>query len=510
MLKSRLKNALLIAILGLSLPALGFETPNANAQDGGRVFAPKTLQENINQSTSELEKVLKQRGISEKKAQELAAEVEAIRKDRASITAALIQSAKTEKKLAADIFQLQEDLSALETQQNGITTKLWERRDVLAEVLAALQRMGLNPPPALLVTPEDALGSVRSSILLSAVVPHMRAETEILIADIQELSKITTSIKVEREKLDATRIVQGEEQARLTLLVEQKRMLEDQTAEALAAEQQRMAELIAQAENLEEFIASLGEEAERVQAEREARIKAEEQARVDEEKRQKEAAEAAIIAAQKAREDAERAIREADLAKQLEAEEALKQAEQAKLEAERQQKLAQEAIIVARKRAEQFAAAPQRITPTLNFSKQKGALAKPVAGRTITAFGADDGFGSRAQGDTIETSPNAIVTAPAGGKVLYAGPFRAYGNLLILDAGEDYQLVLAGMDRIDVVQGQFVLEGEPVGAMGRIRLASVTAAATNNENPTLYVEFRKNSKPVDPSPWWERVNAGRT
>lgn len=503
-------NLKLLTILSAVLTAL-FAAANAgHAQDGGRVAVPDVLQNNIKQSTAELEKIQNERGISEQRAAELAAEVEAIRKDRASITAALIQSAKTEKKLAADIFQLEKDLNALDRQQKGIQGRLWERREVLAEVLAALQRMGLNPPPAMLVKPEDALGSVRSSILLGSVVPHMRAETEILIADIEELSKVTGSIRAEREKLNATRLEQDDEQARLSLLVQEKRRLEGETTQALVAEQERMAQLIAKAESLEEFITSLDEEAERLRAEAEANLKAEEQARIEEERRQKEAAEAAVIAAQKAREDAEKAKREADIAKQLAAEKALEEAQQAKAEAERQQKEAQEAIIAARKRAEELAALPERVMPALNFSKQRGALAKPVAGRTITAFGADDGFGSRAQGDTIETSPNAIVTAPAGGKVLYAGPFRAYGNLLILDAGQDYQLVLAGMDRIDVAQGQFVLEGEPVGAMGRIRLASVTAAATDNENPTLYIEFRKNSKPIDPSPWWERVSAGRT
>jgi septal ring factor EnvC (AmiA/AmiB activator) len=66
------------------------------------------------------------------------------------------------------------------------------------------------------------------------------------------------------------------------------------------------------------------------------------------------------------------------------------------------------------------------------------------------------------------------------------------------------------MERIDVTQGQFVLAGEPVGTMGRIHLASVSAAAAANENPTLYIEFRKNGKPVDPGPWWEAVTSGRT
>lgn len=473
-------------------------------------YVPPELRQNIQQNSTELEKIIAERRITEERANELAAQVETIRKDRASITAALIQAAKTEKKLAADIFQLREDLTALEAQSQTIRDSLWERRAVLAEVLAALQRMGLNPPPALLVKPEDALGSVRSSILLSAVVPHMREETEILVADINELSVVTASIKAESKKLDETRGKQAEEQALLTLLVDEKRQLEERTAEALASETARMQELIAKAENLEGFIGSLEQEASRIQAEGLAAALAEEQARIEEEARQKAAEEAAIIAAQKAREEAERARIQADEEKRLAAEKALAEAESARIEAEQQREEARLAILEARKRAEQLAAQPRNIAPTIAFSARGGQLAHPVGGRTITAFGDDDGLGSRAKGDTIETSANAIVTAPADGKVLYAGPFRAYGNLMILDAGENYHIVLAGMDRIDVAQGQFVLEGEPVGAMGRIRLASVTAAATENDNPTLYVEFRKNSKPIDPSPWWERVNAGRT
>lgn len=471
---------------------------------------PPEIRQSLEKSTAELNAILDERGVTQQRAKELESEVEAIRKDKAAITAALIQSAKTEKKLAADIFQLQEDLLALEAQKADIQIGLWERRGALAEVLAALQRMGLNPPPALLVTPEDALGSVRSSILLSAVVPHMRAETEILIADIQELDQITGSIKSEQEKLKSTRQEQAEEQKRLSLLVEEKKKLEGQTAAELALQQKRMAELLAQAESMESFITSLEDEAERVRREAEEKLRAEEQARIEEEQRKEDEAKAARLAAEKAREEAERAKREADRAKQLAAEKALREAETARLEAEREQREAQLRISEARQRAAELAAKPSQIAPAAPFSTRGGQLAKPVSGRTITAFGDDDGLGQRAQGDTIETSPNAIVTAPADGKVLYAGPFRAYGNLLIIDAGEEYHLVLAGMDRIDVAQGQFVLEGEPVGAMGRIRLASVTAAATKNDNPTLYIEFRKNSKPINPSPWWEKISAGRT
>ena len=113
-------------------------------------------------------------------------------------------------------------------------------------------------------------------------------------------------------------------------------------------------------------------------------------------------------------------------------------------------------------------------------------------------------------GDTLQTQSGAIVTAPSDAVVLYAGDFRTYGQLLILDAGGGYHVVLAGMEGISVAAGQSVLAGEPVGAMGESRLAGNAAFGDENNLPALYVEFRKNGKPVDPAPWWDVRNSGRT
>ncbi|QKV19994.1 murein hydrolase activator EnvC family protein [Oricola thermophila] len=403
------------------------------------------LAKSLETSASQLTGILRDRAISEKRAKELAEEVARIRKDRESLNTALIQAAKTEKKLATDVLDLEERLIATAREADAVRASLYERRALLAEVLAALQRMGLNPPPAILVTPEDALSSVRSSILLSAVVPGMREETRVLVADLQELQRLTATFRAEREELRATLAAQKEEQARLSLLLEEKRLLEARAADDLAAEQARAAELASRAADLQELIASIERE---------------------------------IQSARKA-------------------------AEQARLEAERR-------VEEGRERAENQSLSAARIAPAFAFSDLRGRVARPVAGRTITAFGDDDGLGGRAQGDTIEASPGAYVTAPADGWVLYAGPFRSYGQLLILNVGDDYHMVIAGMERIDVTQGQFVLAGEPVGVMGRIHLASVSAAAAANENPTLYIEIRKDGKPVDPGPWWEPTGSGRT
>jgi septal ring factor EnvC (AmiA/AmiB activator) len=102
---------------------------------------------------------------------------------------------------------------------------------------------------------------------------------------------------------------------------------------------------------------------------------------------------------------------------------------------------------------------------------------------------------------SIATHAGADITAPCDGWVVYAGPFRSYGQLLILNAGGGYHVLLAGMDRISVDLGQFVLTGEPVATMGGGSQVS-SAIATGAKQPVLYVEFRKDGTPIDPSPWW--------
>jgi len=95
------------------------------------------------------------------------------------------------------------------------------------------------------------------------------------------------------------------------------------------------------------------------------------------------------------------------------------------------------------------------------------------------------------------------VTSPCDGWVVYAAPYRSYGKLLILNAGGGYHVVLAGMERISVDIGQFVLTGEPVAAMGSgPQVASAVVTGASSSQPVLYIEFRKDGSPVDPNPWW--------
>lgn len=390
------------------------------------------------ESRSEFERLTREISLSDGRAASLAAEIATVRKDHETLTAALIQSAARERSLGAEIEAIVVRLEPLKAQESTLRDTLRARRVVLAQVLGALQRMGLNPPPALLVEPEDALSSVRSAILLGAVVPELRAEADQLLADLDALNQATRAVEAERAKLGEAVASQITEKRKLEMLLGEKQRLADANQAALLEEQRRAEELAAKAGSLKELIAGLEKEK-----------AAADQRRLDEER-----------AAQKRAELAARSVPEAN----------------------------------------RLTAAP--------FPALKKQVSLPVLGRVARRFGGDDGHGGVMLGDTVATQSGAIVTAPADGVVLYAGPFRSMGQLLILDAGAGYHLVLAGMDRINVAQGQSVLAGEPVGAMGETRIASI-ASLGNAAGPELYVEFREGGKPVDPSPWWAG-SSGRT
>jgi murein hydrolase activator len=151
---------------------------------------------------------------------------------------------------------------------------------------------------------------------------------------------------------------------------------------------------------------------------------------------------------------------------------------------------------------------PGRLSPAVAFASAKHMLPIPVNGVKSRDFGSPDGSGGNEKGISIVTRSGAQVTAPCDGWVVYAAPYRSYGKLLILNAGGGYHVVLAGMDRISVEIGQFVLTGEPVAVMGSgPQIASSLVAGVGASQPVLYIEFRKDGSPVDPNPWWATTDS---
>ncbi len=350
---------------------------------------------------------------------DLRREIDALDRDRTRIGERLIESAARARALETALTRGEGRIAELTRRTEELRASLAARRGVLAEVLAALQRIGRKPPPAIVVRPEDARAAVRSAILVGALLPELRAEAERLVADLDALDRTRTDAEAERDRQKAEATALADEQVRLRQLVEERRKARDEREKSLIEAQRATDETARRAGGLEELIGRL------------------------------ETSPAA----------SEPPAKQAALPE----------------------------------------AAPPR--PTLAFADARGRLSPPVGGDLVRRFGEDDGFGGGpARGLTYAARAGAVVTSPCEGRVVFLGPFRSYGRLLIINGGGGYHVVLAGLARIDVEAGQFVLTGEPVGVMGGPTAPGLLGAAT--DRPSLYVEFRKDNTSIDPMPWW--------
>jgi murein hydrolase activator len=387
----------------------------------------------LKQHDQELDAARAQERASAESQAKLRREIDALGDDRRALNQQLIDTAARVRGVEASITATQARLKPLDDRESSLRKSLDERRTAIVEILAALQRTGHQPPPALAIAPEDALQAVRTAIMLGAVVPELRTQADALAGDFADLVRVRKDVSAERDRLARDLDLLGSEQLRLSVLIDERQQKQTATEQALDIERARAADLAHQVDGLKDLIAKL-------------------ELGLDS------AARTARTEARSIEEDATRP----DLS-------ALKD--------------------------------PGRLSPAMAFATTRGHLRLPVNGVKIKEFGASDGVGGTQKGQSIATHAGAQITSPCDGWVVYAGAFRSYGQLLILNAGGGYHVVLAGMERISVDLGQFVLTGEPVAVMGGGSQVSA-AAATKSKQPVLYVEFRKDGAPIDPSPWW--------
>jgi septal ring factor EnvC (AmiA/AmiB activator) len=427
----------------LAVAALGFALPlGVLATAFAQSSPPRTIQAERSKDTSkldairardiELEAIRAQQKQSAETEATLKREIAAIGDDRRKLNQALIDTAARLRNLEGRIAQAENRLTLLEDSERAMREKLAGRRNLIAEVLAALQRIGRHPPVAVVVTAEDALSSVRTAIMLGAVLPEMRGQAEKLATELTALVDVRKNITEEQNRLLRDLAALAGERARTTRLIEERQKKQTETEKALEAERTLVSGLARQADNLKDLIGKL--------------------------------------------------------------EHGLDRASRAARALENQRNNDSRPEMAAFKD-------PGRLAPAVAFATMRGQLLLPVNGVRTREFGAPDAIGGTEKGLSITTKAGAQVTSPCDGWVVYASPFRNYGQVLILDAGGGYHVVLSGMDRISVGVGQFVLTGEPVAIMGTGSqvAASVT---TGSSQSVLYVEFRKDGAPIDPSPWW--------
>jgi len=432
-------------VLGLVLPVMWADRGQAQtAAAPAAVAAPATGPSESATAKATREQELETVRAEQQRAADTEArlrrEVESLGEDRRKLNEALIGTAGRVRAVEERISAAEGRLKSLQDKERAVRQSLHARRGVIVEVLAALQRIGRRPPPAIMVSPEDALQAVHTAMLLGAVLPEMRTEAQALAVDLSDLVQLRQRIAKERDDLSINLAALTLERQRMSLLVDERQRKQADAENALATERQRAATLARQADNLKDLIAKLERD---------------------------------VTSATRAAEAAGdgKAPTGADVRVDLAA---LRD--------------------------------PGRLTPAVAFAAARGVLPLPVNGVRIRDFGAPDGLGGVEKGLWIASRAGAQVTAPCDGWVVYAGSFRSYGQLLILNAGGGYHVLLAGMERISVDLGQFVLTGEPTAVMGA-GPQSAAAVAIGSSQPVLYVEFRKDGAPVDPSPWWATTDS---
>lgn len=407
----------------------------------------------------------------------LAYEIENLSTEAQGLRTSLIDVARKVRSAEERLAENEGKLVTLGRQEGALRRSLQSRERVTAEVLAAMQRIGRKPPPALLVAPEDVLSAMRAAILLGAVLPDMRDEAMILVADLRTLSELRRQSSLATDQLRQERDTITAERVRMAGLIEARQSQINLSKEQLDQERARVATLTREARSLRDLIARSENE---------------------------------IVGNARATE----IVRRAPLPARADA-------------------------VVASLRPDGSRSAV-RLQPRQAFSERRGQIPLPTSGMIFRYFGQPDGFGGTERGITISSNPSAVVIAPGDGWVHFAGPYRGYGHLLIINVGNGHHVVLAGMERLSVEIGQFVLAGEPVGLMGKaavldsdeVAKAALTAkidgesgsqsgqnslagqifgpvpnSALGASRPALYVEFRKDGSPVDPSPWWSLQSA---
>lgn len=412
-------------------------TQSAPASEGKTVKTLDGKEVNIDDARRQLEQHKKQLEDAKQEQQTITAETKALEAERVAMQARLIEAAKKSQGSEKRLIAVEAELDKLSAQETLLRVALNENRTTVAQMLGIMQRMGREPPPVMVTKRHDALKMVRSAMLLSSFFPGFKSKVDTLSKQLTELNVIGEKTRTEKQRLaEAQTEFKRTKEEVDTLMVRRREQMKKNAA--------RLDELKTAVNRHGKAVGTLG-----------------------------------------------------DLLQRLDGE-AGKQANMAAYEAELKQLGTTYEI---KPDAKQVAfVQPGRLKPSIPFDKARGLLRLPCQGKRLTAFGGRDETGSKSEGLRLETLEEASIVSPSDGWVIYAGQFRTYGQLLIINAGGGYHILLAGMDQIHSSVGQFVLAGEPVAAMGKAQPPS--ANSPELRKPMLYIEFRKDAHPIDSDPWW--------
>ncbi|MDY0881513.1 murein hydrolase activator EnvC family protein [Dongia soli] len=441
------------------------------------------------QSADDLQALQQKMQHGEEHAKELQEKAASLGNEISQLQAAMIKSAEAVQNAEEQASELEATLQTLTMEERDKDAALTKQQAQMTTTLVALERLSAQPAQAALFADRSAIDQARAARLLGLVVPQLDSRAAALKDELADLHDLHDQIIDRRDRLGQTLGQLAGENQRLAAMVEQKSRLQKSTLAESAAAQDRLKLLADQAESLKDLLDRL------------ERAKQEEAAKA--EKARQEAAQAEAARQEAAKKAARRPGNRNDNIP-VPSSTVPSSAAPAGDMTESEQSAGTPGLTAAGKEANIKSARSARPFPP----NGKGVML-PVRGSLAASFGAAVTEFGETKGIVLATRANAQVIAPFDGKVVFEGPFRSYGQILIIEHRGGYHTVLAGLGRVDAVVGQWLLAGEPVGVMGSSGIAATDQGTSGDapgtsvqDHPKLYVELRHKGQPVDPAPWF--------
>jgi septal ring factor EnvC (AmiA/AmiB activator) len=405
----------------------------------------------------------------------LDAQAKTTEQELSDLSEQLVAAAKRVQDHEETLSNLEDQLGDLRERDTALRDALARRDDQVVRVLTAIQRLAWRPTEALLVQPVSPADTVRGAILLRSAIPRIEENAREIVSQIKTLRDLDTAMRAQRAQIRATNDSLRAEHTQLGDLAEEKRgLVRDLRAQGEAATA-RMEKLTRDAKDLRDLMARLEEEKVKRETEERQRLQQQEAERL-----------AALAIRPKPEKPAESAIPDEPPIRVPPAPANGKQTATVSPSTPPTRPAENMADTASRPPEVQLSAAA--------FEGARGAMPFPARGRLSGRYGERTELGDTLKGMRIQTRSGGQVVSPHNGVVVFAGPFRGYGNLLIIDHGGGYHTLLAGLGRIDAIVGQRLAAGEPVGLMPPM-------GSGDDGSPSLYVELRRDGQPINPLPW---------
>lgn len=368
---------------------------------------------------AKLESITKAEEKARAKDQALMKERESVAKEITRLQKDLQKAAQQTRSFEREALSLQNRIEGLTERKARLETQIQVDRGKIMELIAALQRLELSPPPAAASTPDDAIKAAQASQLMRGISESLTARADNLNVILSDLEKTTTEFSEQQTALAANQIQLKKRREAALSTVKRKTTLRnslDADREISLAEVSRLAE---ESKNLRDLIENFESET-------------------------------------------------ADIGPRLKPNKSAKKRPTSK-------------------RRSQPAKPVKLPKGTVKFAKAKGQMTRPITGPLLRNYGRGE------KGLTYKGTSNGQVLAPYAGRVEFSGPFKNYEQVVILNVGGGYFILLTGLGQVFVEAGDNMRLGEPVGAL----------PYTSKSNPNLYIELRKDGKPLNPAPWFE-------